>query len=269
VTDRVLRKRIEGLLATERLGRTLIVKRETASTMEDARALAETGADHGTVVVAERQSAGRGRLGRPFVSPPGGLYLTLVLDPPGDPALGWRAGFAAALAARDAIRSAGGPDLEFDWPNDLVLGERKVGGILLELLLPPRVPRPRLLLGIGLDIGPDPRTTDAIAAGPAGRIPFPVAGDRRPQVAAALLAALEVQLPRCGREDGWEVVLESVRGVSRAAGGRQLTVRGTDGTLLTGCGEGLREDGALLLRRADGEVVAVRYAERVYDAPAP
>ena len=259
-----LKSDIEARL-TSSLGKPLILRECTGSTMLDARELALSGSPAGTVVVAEEQTAGRGRLDRRFVSPRGGLYLTVVLDPPGDPADAWRCGFAAALAARGAVLRVSGPELTFDWPNDLVLGERKVGGILLELVQLSVGPPASfsLLLGLGLNLGPDPRALDPGAAGPAGPIPGLPPGDHRAAIAAHFLADLEALVPRCGSAALWPGVLESVRAISRATRGFPVAVRDSDGRVVEGLGVGLREDGAILIRTAAGDVTAVRYGERV------
>ncbi len=263
-----LQQEIEARLQTRRLGRPLVVLERTTSTMAAAREQLRSGAGPGAAVVAEEQTAGRGRLDRPFVSPPGGLYLTVILEPPPDPADGWRCGFAAALAARRAVFAARGPELTFDWPNDLVIGDRKVGGILLELLDLSAGDRRAfvLLLGLGLNLGPDPHAVDPAAAGPAGPVSALPPGDHRAIVAAAFLGALEELAPRCGEEPGWLAVLESVRAISRAARGYPVAVRDADGNLVTGSGVGIQADGALRIRTPEGREVVVRYGERVYSA---
>jgi BirA family biotin operon repressor/biotin-[acetyl-CoA-carboxylase] ligase len=132
-------------------GRGVIYCAATASTMDEAWALAERGAGSGTLVIADRQSAGRGRQGRPWHSPGGGLYLTLVLRPR------LPACFAAALVLEGACGlcewlEGAGCRLGFHWPNDLMAGTRKVGGLLAELAGPPEAPR-FYLLGLGLNLG--------------------------------------------------------------------------------------------------------------------
>jgi len=261
-------ERLAGLLTTRRYGRTLAWFDETDTTMAEARRLAEAGAEDGTLVVAGRQTAGRGRQGRTFVSPEGGLYMTLVLAPPGAPADGWRCGFAAALAARDALRAAGGDEVEFDWPNDLVAGERKIAGILMELLSPsPDGPAaPTLLLGVGLNVGGDPSAVAPALAGPAGPAPGFAGRDARAEVAAHFLRRMEELAPRCADDASWRGVLDEVRAVSRAARGARIVVRLADGTEIAGRGIGIDEDGAVRLRDDDGAEHRVRYAERVYAA---
>ncbi|MHB2021656.1 MAG: biotin--[acetyl-CoA-carboxylase] ligase [Candidatus Xenobia bacterium] len=103
-----------------------------SSTNEEAKRLAEEGAAEWTVVVADQQTAGRGRLGRVWCSPPGGLWFSLILRPSGQPPAGLSVLFAAACCR--AIKQVAGVEARFNWPNDIVLlpHARKAGGVLLE-----------------------------------------------------------------------------------------------------------------------------------------
>jgi BirA family biotin operon repressor/biotin-[acetyl-CoA-carboxylase] ligase len=162
---------------TARLGRPRLHLRATTSTNDRARALAQAGAPHGTLVTAGEQSAGRGRQGRTWSAPPGrALLLSLVLrDAP--PLL--------PLAAALAVAEVAGAEARIKWPNDVLLDGRKVAGILAE-------GRPRegwVVLGIGLNVAL--RVDDLPAelhatAGTLGLEP----GDVEPTL-ARLLAALE------------------------------------------------------------------------------
>lgn len=102
------------------------------STSDVARRLAAAGAPEGTVVVAGTQWAGRGRRGDPWHSPRGGLWFSMVLRPglPDDDAHGVCA--AASLAVSRAVRVAAGVPAEVKWPNDVLVGGRKVAGVLVE-----------------------------------------------------------------------------------------------------------------------------------------
>ena len=105
----------------------------TGSTNDDARLLAVDGAPEGTVVVARRQTAGRGRRGRAWQSRSGlGLYLSVVLRPPEPPTLIPRYAIASAVAAVEACRPFGGEIVRAKWPNDVLAGTRKLAGILAE-----------------------------------------------------------------------------------------------------------------------------------------
>ncbi len=124
-----------------------------ASTNTEARRLAEEGAPGGTVVLADRQSAGRGRRGRLWHSPPGkGIYFSLVLRPPGfSPAAAAPVTLATAVAVARCLRKKTGLSVSVKWPNDLLMGTKKIGGILTEA----RISEQALLyivLGIGLNV---------------------------------------------------------------------------------------------------------------------
>lgn len=116
------------------LGKKKIVYREMAtSTQAIAIALAEKGEDEGLVVIAEQQSGGRGRMKRRWVSPRGGIWLSVVLRPPIPTAASTMLPFAAAVAVCDAIRQEAKINATLKWPNDVMVAGKKVAGILLDL----------------------------------------------------------------------------------------------------------------------------------------
>jgi BirA family biotin operon repressor/biotin-[acetyl-CoA-carboxylase] ligase len=129
---------------------------ETDSTNRYLADLARSGAAHGTVVLAERQTTGRGRLGRRWVDAPGGSVLCSVLLRLRLPLERWHlAGWLVALAAADAAVAVAGAEPTCKWPNDLVIGTRKVAGVLAEVV---QVPGSRhadqpgaLVVGIGVN----------------------------------------------------------------------------------------------------------------------
>jgi BirA family biotin operon repressor/biotin-[acetyl-CoA-carboxylase] ligase len=107
--------------------------REIGSTMDAARKLAEAGAEQGTIVVAESQSRGRGRLSKEWLSPEGGIYFTVILRPKISPAYAPRMSLMATVAVASAIRRLFGLRAELKWPNDVLIGGKKVCGILAEM----------------------------------------------------------------------------------------------------------------------------------------
>jgi BirA family transcriptional regulator, biotin operon repressor / biotin---[acetyl-CoA-carboxylase] ligase len=122
------------------LGRPRLHLRVTASTNDRARALAQAGAPHGTLVTADEQYAGRGRQGRTWSAPPRrALLLSLVLREP--PTL-------LPLAAALAVAEIAGPEAQIKWPNDVLVAGRKVAGILAE----GRPPEGWAVLGIGVNV---------------------------------------------------------------------------------------------------------------------
>ena len=123
------------------------------STNLKVKEMALHGAAEGCTLIAATQSGGRGRLGRTFHSPKGGLYLSTLLRPAGDtdPA---RITCCAAVAAARAIESLCDAKVEIKWVNDLYIRGRKVAGILAEGVLSPAGTLSAVVLGIGINVGP-------------------------------------------------------------------------------------------------------------------
>ena len=118
-----------------------------------AKEMAAKGAPHGTVLLASHQTAGRGRLGRSFHSPENsGLYLSLLLRPQCNAEALMHLTCAAAVAAADAVKDAAGVDCGIKWTNDLVVGTKKLGGILTALQIDPNTGLvSAAILGIGIN----------------------------------------------------------------------------------------------------------------------
>lgn len=131
---------------TAHIATTLCRLDATASTQADARRLIAEGQGEGLAVIAVEQHAGRGRFGRAWLSPPGNLYMSLVLKPP-QPLSFWpQYTMLAALAVASAVESVPAGPVALKWPNDVLLADRKVAGILAE------VSGAFLILGIGLNV---------------------------------------------------------------------------------------------------------------------
>ena len=122
----------------------------TDSTNNQAKALVKQGAPHGTVVIAERQTGGRGRLGRRFSSPAGmGVYMSVILRLQETPDQLMHLTCASAVAACDAVEKAAGLRPNIKWTNDLVYEGRKLGGILTELVI--ENGETAVIIGIGIN----------------------------------------------------------------------------------------------------------------------
>ena len=106
---------------------------EIGSTMDAARELAKKGAGEGTIVIAEAQTRGKGRLSREWLSPEGGIYFTLVLRPRISPAYASRINLMVSVVVAATIRKLFGLKAELKWPNDVLIEDRKVCGILAEM----------------------------------------------------------------------------------------------------------------------------------------
>lgn len=125
--------RLREGLRTKRFGRDLLFEQEVSSTNDWAKRLARSGAAEGTVVIAETQTAGRGRAGRTWISPKGGLWFSIILRPKLKPAEVIKLVFVASLAVVEVLRELYGLSVKTKWPNDVLIGGRKVCGILSEM----------------------------------------------------------------------------------------------------------------------------------------
>jgi BirA family biotin operon repressor/biotin-[acetyl-CoA-carboxylase] ligase len=141
-------------------GYRLIVRDAVGSTMEEARRALHDGDPGKLWIVAREQTAGRGRHGRHWGSPPGNLYASLLLTAPCEPPLAPQLGFVAGLALHDAAASVTGlnaPRLALKWPNDLLIDRAKTAGLLLEG--ESRAGRLDVVIGIGVNIASKPDGT--------------------------------------------------------------------------------------------------------------
>lgn len=147
-----MKNEIVSQIATECPWRDTLLWYDTIdSTNTRAKALAKDGAPHGTVLVAGAQTGGRGRMGRSFLSPTGGVYLSVILRPACPPDRLMHLTCAAAVAGCKAVEQACGICPQIKWTNDLVYGKKKLGGILTELALDGRGFVEYAVIGIGIN----------------------------------------------------------------------------------------------------------------------
>lgn len=221
-----------------------------ASTNDEAARLARAGAKHGTIVIAERQTSGRGRDGRVWESPPGGLYLSAVLRPPMPIVDVPPMTLAIGIGLCEAVRTTGAPAV-LKWPNDLLVADRKLAGVLVEA----QSQGNRLeavIVGIGINLTGE--LPEAVAE--SGITLAEAAGtsiDREPFI-ERMLAHVERWVDRYVSV-GIEPIIPAWQ--ERMAVGLHARAM-IDGAQLTGCVAGLDADGALLLRDEAGKVHRVR-----------
>jgi BirA family biotin operon repressor/biotin-[acetyl-CoA-carboxylase] ligase len=209
------------------LGRPRLHLRETTSTNDLARALAIAGAPHGALVTAGVQSAGRGRQGRAWAAPPGRALLCSLLLRAYDPLLPLRAGLAVADLAGAAAR--------VKWPNDVLLDDRKLAGILVEA-------RPQegwAVLGIGVNVAVDPAELPADVRARAATL-----GRRPAQLEETLTELLGLLAGRLEEPPAASLAQLRARDALRD---RAIHWPGGEGV-----GAGIDDAGALLVRTPDG-----------------
>ncbi|MGH7459775.1 MAG: biotin--[acetyl-CoA-carboxylase] ligase [Longimicrobiales bacterium] len=232
----------------------------TASTNDDVRRLGEEGAESGAIVIAERQTAGRGRRGRHWHGTPGqSLHFSMLLRPP--PA-GFRCLGAApvrvGLVALRALREQAGLLVQLKWPNDLVRGRRKLGGILCESVLGQN---PFMVIGIGLNIGQTqsdfPPELHALATSLALETGQAVPrADIAGGLAQGLCTTAEV-IAEPFQQDELDAII-----ASDALRGHAIEIDGE----AVGTALGINEEGALLLRTSHGIRVVHTGTARVADS---
>jgi BirA family biotin operon repressor/biotin-[acetyl-CoA-carboxylase] ligase len=230
---------------------------EIGSTQERARELAREGAPHGTLVLSKVQTGGRGRLGRRWGSPAGGLWMSLVLRPGVSAKVAARTTQAAAVGVAKTLREFG-VEASIKWPNDLLVDGRKICGILAESSVPVSAKRVEagrehpvdfVVLGVGLNANLDLRVLG---------VPDREVATLRSELGRdvdlsallrTLLSRLDLELRRIG---DFGAILEDWRALDCTLGERVRVRR--FGEVLEGIALDLGSDGDLLLQTHDGVV---------------
>jgi BirA family biotin operon repressor/biotin-[acetyl-CoA-carboxylase] ligase len=243
---------LEGL-TTDFVGRNLVYLAQTGSTNDEARLLAEAGAPDGTLVITDHQTAGRGRLGRRWEAPPGTcLLLSLLFRPNLAPHQAQRLTMVCGLAATEAIEAVTDLRAGLKWPNDVVIQEGKIGGILTEIDLCGEQ-LTYAVVGFGLNVNLDPARLAGGLLVPAASLSQAMGGP------VARLPLLWAFLQAVEKRYLWLEAGHSPHGewVDRLVTvGQVVTVSGAD-TIVEGVAEGVNGDGALLVRLADGHLETV------------
>lgn len=232
----------QAALTTRSIGRYLVYRSQTDTTMILARREADEGGPDGTIALAEEQTAGRGRRGRSFYSPPGeNLYFTMVLRLP--LAVHRRLPVAVPLAVAVACAQEG-VEARIKWPNDIWVGERKLSGMLIdaELTAEGAIAFP----GIGVNVNGDPTLNPELRD---------VATSLRRELGRTVQRELLLARICNGLEEALALpeqeLLAGYREMSMVIG-RRVTVSPVQGAAFEAMAESIREDGSLVVRRGDG-----------------
>jgi BirA family biotin operon repressor/biotin-[acetyl-CoA-carboxylase] ligase len=213
------------------------------STMDVAAALAAAGTVHGVVVAARQQTAGRGRRGATWESPPGaGLYFSFIAKPSAASALTLIT-LAAGVGVRDGVAEATGLAADLKWPNDVVVNRRKLAGILAEGHAI-GTPHQAVVIGVGVNLQPAayPPDVSARATSLEGELGRPLDRDA---VLDAILRALWRRLATLDEKP--DDILQAWRAAAPSAVGTRVEWDGRHGTTT-----GVDETGALLVNTSTG-----------------
>lgn len=239
-----------GLSRDAIIGRKIVCLKEAGSTNTEAFRMAEAGAPEGTVVIAESQAAGKGRLGRQWISPSGvNLYMSVILRPMLPPYEAPQLTFLSAVAVARAINIETGLKPAIKWPNDLLLDGSKVAGLLNEM----NSETDRigfLILGIGLNINMKMSQFPEDLRSPATSLAIALGHDlSRNQLTVRLLKVLDGLYTEFGKS-GFGPIRQEWSDLCNAYG-RQVSVE-YGGSVLTGDFGGIDHDGAMLVLMQDG-----------------
>jgi BirA family biotin operon repressor/biotin-[acetyl-CoA-carboxylase] ligase len=250
LTPDLLRKRLKGSLFGKRVYHFF----KTDSTNHVAMELGYADEPEGAVVVAEEQTAGRGRAGRSWHSERGtGLYVTLLLRPKLSPVQAPLLTMLAGLSAHTAVLAQTGLSAELKWPNDLLLNGKKLGGILTEMYAEPNAVR-FVIVGIGINVGQEKfpgelATTATSLRKETGRL------HSRLEVLVKLLSQFDTDYNRFLRE-GAGYVVQRFEVISGFANGKRVKVD-TGWETFVGTTAGLSPEGLLMVKKDDGASTTV------------
>jgi BirA family biotin operon repressor/biotin-[acetyl-CoA-carboxylase] ligase len=256
VSDALDLDRLQTLLRTESLGRRVFYEASTPSTMDIARHEAQAGAPEGAIALAEEQTAGRGRMGRSWVSPPGAnIYVTLILRPTLDQLR--YVSIIAPLAVCHAIEETTNLLPRIKWPNDVAINDKKVCGVLTQSEIADGAVLYALIgpgINVNMDVAQHEEIRD-IATSLRAELGRDVA---REDLLAAMLNHFESIYEALRRGEvismPWKHRLDTL--------GQHVRVSGPEGALLEqGTAVDADSDGSLILRRDDGSHVRIEAGE--------
>lgn len=223
---------------------------EAASTMDIAREMARGGCPAFSTIVADRQTRGRGRLSRSWISDIGGLYFTVVTRPAMVPLYSFRVNFAASVVLARLLRRLFAVDARVKWPNDILIGNRKICGMLSEM----EAEGDRLdfvNLGIGLNVNNDPSDEEPRATSLARELGHAVS---RREILAEFIDAFEKRLAA-----NLDTIIDDWRPMTATIGQRVTIVTLQD--RFEGRALDVDNDGALILEQDDGNRQRVVYGD--------
>lgn len=252
-------------LKTRRIGHPTYVFKEITSTNSWLMAQAAQGEAEGAVALADVQTAGKGRLGRTWQSPPGAGLLFSILFRPKSPATAGQAMMVVATGVVAGIAEVTGLSPRLKWPNDVLLGGRKVAGLLAEATTDPASGQTDVVVGVGLNVNlraedfPPPPAGGTPATSLLAALGRPV---DRVSLLRAILAATEIRydavLTGASPLPIWRGLLETLGQRVRVVGGEAP---------VEGIAEDVGPDGSLLVRTAEGDLVTIAAGEVSLRAP--
>lgn len=242
IPDKLYSFEVRYGLQTKLIGRRVVHLNTTNSTNTVARQMAEEGVEEGTVVIAEMQTRGKGRLGRKWITKPGGVWMSVILKPGIDPAHAASITLLAAVSVTKALREAGA-EAVIKWPNDVLVSGKKICGILTEMSAETDAVS-FIVLGIGVNVNNDsPLETATTLKAELGH------EVSRVKFVQGLLESLEEDYLTF-KEQGFTPILWSWRRYSDTLG-RPVEVT-YQGEVIQGIAQDVASNGALIVKLKNG-----------------
>jgi BirA family biotin operon repressor/biotin-[acetyl-CoA-carboxylase] ligase len=243
--DRLIPEEVGDNLKTKFLGKKILSYESLDSTNDTAYQLAEKGEKEGTIVIAEKQKKGKGRQGRHWISPKGGVYLSCILKPDIEPKEVAKITLVSAVAVCDSIRERASVPAMIKWPNDIIIRKKKVCGILTEM----KAEQDKVdfvILGIGVNVDTSP---NLLPKGATSLVKEAGEGPKKVELARRILENLEHYLDVFNKE-GFNKIRDEWRRFSMTLG-HHVKIYCHD-EKIEGQGLDVDEDGALVVRLDSG-----------------
>ena len=234
----------------------VIVKEQVTSTNSVLKELAIEGAAEGSVLIALRQTGGRGRMGRSFVSPPGGIYLSMLLSPRCSPEASLSLTPCAAVAVQRAIARLSDAQTDIKWPNDLLVEGKKVCGILCESLF--YQGQQKLIVGVGLNVNTPPEAFTGELSAIAGSL-FSVTGKKISSQKAAEALIEELDRMYADWQSDHCCCLEEYKRSCINLKRPVLLIRGEE--KIKAYAEDIDDNYALMVRHENGQIETIKTGE--------
>jgi BirA family transcriptional regulator, biotin operon repressor / biotin---[acetyl-CoA-carboxylase] ligase len=253
ITDLLLPREISTNLETCVVGKNIIHYSELASTQDTAAELAKKGIPEGTVVIAETQTNGRGRKRREWISSSqGGIYLSMVLRPNLTPLQTIQMPLITGLAVLKAIRKTAPVDPKIKWPNDIIVGRKKVAGILTEMSCEIDMVN-YIILGIGVNVNTPKPILEQVPGGTANSLADecgePIS---RVKLVRNILNEFETAYTKF-QANGFRSIREEWKTSSNTIGSWVKITDCNDKNRIEGLASDIDEEGFLLIRKKNGD----------------
>lgn len=239
-------------LKTDYIGQNIHYFSEIDSTNNVAKKLAEEGAEEGTIIIAETQTRGRGRRGKQWISPSGGVWMSIILRPRIPPSEAPQLTLMTGVAAAETIKNKFGLDVGIKWPNDILIGSRKVCGILTEANAKFST-LDYVVVGIGIDANVNtenfPSDVQKSATSLKKELNKDIGG---PELVQEFLKIFEDTYNEF-KEGGFPEILGEWRRMSKTIGS-YVEVRKQLGKIVRGEAVGITNEGALILELDNGNL---------------